>query len=155
MHIPGNISAGLISVQLNCLPPPGDGRRFGIHGGDGCNELPDNPLLGVRPPAVPYRINGDIGGENRAHMILQVDEIRGALVLLRPTEDKVGGGVILVVPRPPPINRRRGEEEEEHSDKENDKRCWAPRNATPAHFSGEVVAEEFSYPYKRERYICI
>nr|GME15657.1 hypothetical protein Csa_3G176325 [Ipomoea batatas] len=81
-HVPRNVGAGLVRVELGGFPPRGERGRGGVGGGEGDNEVADNPLLSVPPTAVPDGVNGDVGGENGAHVVLEMDEVRGALVLL-------------------------------------------------------------------------
>lgn len=81
MDITGNVGSGLISVELDGFPPTGDGRPFRINGGERADEIADNTLLGVGPPAIPNRINGYICRENRTHVIFQMDKLRRALIL--------------------------------------------------------------------------
>lgn len=76
MESAGNVGSGLIGVELNGFPPTSDGRVFRFDGGERADEIADNPLLGVAPPAVPNGINGNICSENRAHVIFQMDKLR-------------------------------------------------------------------------------
>lgn len=80
---PRNIGAGLIGVELYGFPPAGNGRRLGGRGGDGVDEFADNSFLGALPRAVPNGVDGNIRGEDGAHVVFEVDEFRRAFVFLR------------------------------------------------------------------------
>lgn len=108
---PGDVGAGLVGVELDCLPPAGHGGVLGIGGGDGVDELANDFLLGVTPRAVPDRVDGDVGRQDGAHVVLQLDELGRALVLLGGSEDEFGGVGFLVGPWAPGGDRC-GEEDQ-------------------------------------------
>ncbi|KAG9454545.1 hypothetical protein H6P81_007449 [Aristolochia fimbriata] len=67
-HGPGDVRPGLVRVEPDGLPPPGDGGAPGAGGGDGGEEGPDDALLGGLPLPVPDRVEGDVRGQDRAHV---------------------------------------------------------------------------------------
>lgn len=87
----GDIGPGLVGVELNGTPPAGNGGVLGPDGGDGSDEPAYNLLLSPSPGAVPDGVDGDVVGEDGAHVVLEVDELGGALILLGPAEDEVRG----------------------------------------------------------------
>uniref|UniRef100_A0A0A0LB37 Uncharacterized protein n=1 Tax=Cucumis sativus TaxID=3659 RepID=A0A0A0LB37_CUCSA len=112
---PGNVGSSLVGVELNSPPPAKDRRGFGIMGRDGVDELTNDFLLISLPRAVPDNVNGYISGENRAHVVLQMDELRRALVFFGvANESGVIGDVRFGEMRPrTPCGSRREEEKEE------------------------------------------
>lgn len=75
----GDVGAGLVGVEGDGLPPIGDGGERGgaaVSGGDGEKEVLDEELLGRGPLAVPDYVNVDGGGEDGAHVVTKVDELR-------------------------------------------------------------------------------
>lgn len=79
-NMSGYVVSGLVRVKLYGLPPAGDGGCLGVDGGDGADEVTDNPFLGALPGAVPYGVDRDIGGEDRSHVVFQVNKFRRAFV---------------------------------------------------------------------------
>ena len=108
-----NVGFGLVSVELNSPPPARDRRGFGMGSGNGVDELADDLLLIPLPRAVPDNVDGYISGENWAHVVLQVNELRRTLVFLGVGDEGVIGGVGLGEMRPRAPGSGRSEEEEE------------------------------------------
>lgn len=71
----GDVGAGLVGVELDGAPPAGDGRGFGVDGGDRVDELADDFLLDFTPPSVPDDVDGDVGCQDWTHMVFEMDEI--------------------------------------------------------------------------------
>ncbi|GER35039.1 glycosyl hydrolase superfamily protein [Striga asiatica] len=97
----GGVGAGLVGVEPDGPPPAGDRRPPETGSGYGADELADDALLGAAPRTVPNGVDGDVAGEDGAHVIPHCDEFRRALVLFGPAEEgvcRVGPGI---GPRPP------------------------------------------------------
>lgn len=74
---PGDVSAGLVSVEGDGAPPVGDGwLSGGGGGGDGEDEVLDEEFLVIRPAAVPDKVNvNGRRGEYGAHVVPEIDQI--------------------------------------------------------------------------------
>ncbi|KAG0472809.1 hypothetical protein HPP92_014281 [Vanilla planifolia] len=78
-----DVGAGAVGVEANGAPPAGNGGLGGGGGGgDRADEGTYDSFLSGGPSAVPNRVDGDVGGEDRAHVVLEVDKLRRAFVLL-------------------------------------------------------------------------
>lgn len=107
----GDVPSGLVGVLAYDAPPPRDGRAPHADGGDGPDEVSDDRLLGSLPRAVPDDVDGDVGGEDGAHVVLQVHELRRPLVLLRVADQGFRGvGFGQAGPRAPSFHRAHGQE---------------------------------------------
>ncbi|KAL7001658.1 hypothetical protein U1Q18_002809 [Sarracenia purpurea var. burkii] len=100
-----DVCAGLVRVELDRFPPAGNRRALGIDFGDGVDELPDDPLLVLLPSPVPNGVDGDVRRQNRAHVVLQMDELRRPFILFGATDVEIRGVGFLARPWAPPANR--------------------------------------------------
>lgn len=71
--------------------------------------------MGWGPLAVPDDVDGDVGGEDGAHVVAEVDEGGGALVFL-------GGVQVTAQPQPWGLRESGGEDCEEEGDQEGYRR---------------------------------
>ncbi|GER57757.1 glutaredoxin family protein [Striga asiatica] len=80
----GDVGSGLVGVEGDGAPPVGDaGGGSGAVVGDGEEEVEDEEALRVGPRAVPDEVELDGGsGEDGAHVVTEVDELRRALIPL-------------------------------------------------------------------------
>lgn len=110
----GDVGAGLVGVEGHGAPPGGHGGGLRGGGGDGGDEVADDALLGCAPHAVPDWVDGDVGGEDWAHVVFQLHEFRRPLVFLRVAVEGGGGGIRFGFgPWPPREDGGGGEEDEE------------------------------------------
>lgn len=75
----GDVGAGLVGVEGDGAPPVGDGGGGGgavVGGGDGLEEVLDEELLGWGPLAVPDEVDVYWGGEDGAHVVAEVNQLR-------------------------------------------------------------------------------
>jgi len=70
----GNVRSGLVGVELDRLPPPSDGGGGRGVVGDGVDELSNDVLLSRVPRAVPDDVDGNVGGEDGAHVVFELHE---------------------------------------------------------------------------------
>lgn len=68
----GDIRTGLVRVKPRGAPP-GLYRGSRGWGGDGDEEISDDRLLGGEPEAIPDKVDADVGGEDRAHVVFHFD----------------------------------------------------------------------------------
>ncbi|CAL9780681.1 unnamed protein product [Musa acuminata subsp. burmannicoides] len=86
----GDVGPGLVGVEGYGRPPlRGGGRRRGGVG-EGEQEVAKGGLQGGRPGAVPNEVEVDGGGEDGAHVVAQVDEVRRPFVALGRREQPAG-----------------------------------------------------------------
>ncbi|KAF7824906.1 hypothetical protein G2W53_023050 [Senna tora] len=122
-----DVGPGLVGVELDGSPPAGDGGAPGVGGGDRVDELADDLLLAPLPSAVPDCVDGDVGGEDWSHVVLELHELRRALEFLGVAvgvvgnvDSVVGDGGGMWRPGPPSGDGRGGKEEEKG---EGEKEC--------------------------------